>query len=219
MKENARERILSAGKEEFLTKGFKDASLRTIAERAGVTTGAIYAHYPDKEALFRALVEPAASDFRDGFVRAHEGFKALSEPDQVDLMHGYTAGKLHALFDRIYGQFDAFKLIVCSSAGTEYEHFIESLVDMETEASAEFIKVMRRRGYNPRKLKLNLIHILSNAYISAIFETVAHSMSRREAGEYVDHITSFFTAGWDVMLGFDITAVKTAPEALSVRRT
>ncbi|ULQ59450.1 TetR/AcrR family transcriptional regulator [Brucepastera parasyntrophica] len=217
MKENARDRILSAGKDEFLSKGFKDASLRTIADRAGVTTGAIYAHYPDKAALFRALVEPAASEFREGFIRAHERFKALPEAEQVEQMHGYTAGELHLLFDRIYGQFEAFRLIVCSSAGTEYEHYVESLVDMETEASAGFIKVMRRRGYSPRKLKTNLIHILSNAYISAVFETVAHGMSRKEAGEYVDHITAFFTAGWDVLLGFGVPA-EDAPRHAASRK-
>ena len=34
--------ILAAGKEEFLEKGFKSASLRNIVKTAGVTTGAFY---------------------------------------------------------------------------------------------------------------------------------------------------------------------------------
>ena len=46
-------------------KGFKNASLRSIAQAAGVTTGAIYGYYPDKAALFDALVSEPANHLRD----------------------------------------------------------------------------------------------------------------------------------------------------------
>ena len=45
-------RILAAAKTEFLEKGFRNASLRTIVKLAGVTTGAFYGYYSNKEALF-----------------------------------------------------------------------------------------------------------------------------------------------------------------------
>ncbi|MFR4773937.1 MAG: TetR/AcrR family transcriptional regulator [Ruminococcus sp.] len=38
-------RILAAAKTEFLEKGFRNASLRTIVKLAGVTTGAFYGYY------------------------------------------------------------------------------------------------------------------------------------------------------------------------------
>ena len=52
------EKILSCAKEEFLEKGYTDASIRTIAQNAGVSTSTIYTRYSDKEGLFRFLVEP-----------------------------------------------------------------------------------------------------------------------------------------------------------------
>ena len=39
------ERILSAAMDEFLQRGFRSASLRSIAKTAGVTTGAFYGYY------------------------------------------------------------------------------------------------------------------------------------------------------------------------------
>ncbi|MFR3029882.1 MAG: TetR/AcrR family transcriptional regulator [Blautia sp.] len=52
--------LMAAGKKEFLNHGFMGASLRNIAASLGVTTGAIYRYYTDKEALFDAIVaEPA----------------------------------------------------------------------------------------------------------------------------------------------------------------
>ena len=56
------EKILACAKEEFLEKGYTDASIRTIAQNAGVSTSTIYTRYSDKEGLFRFLVEPAANE-------------------------------------------------------------------------------------------------------------------------------------------------------------
>ena len=58
--EKLRVDLLEAGKREFMESGFRGASLKSIAASLGVTTGAIYRYYTDKEALFDGLVrEPA----------------------------------------------------------------------------------------------------------------------------------------------------------------
>ena len=38
-------------------QGFKDASLRNIVKEAGLTTGAFYGYFNNKEELFNALVK------------------------------------------------------------------------------------------------------------------------------------------------------------------
>ena len=50
-------RILECAKGEFLSKGFENAQVAEIAKLAKVTTGAIYRHFKNKEALFFALIE------------------------------------------------------------------------------------------------------------------------------------------------------------------
>lgn len=50
--------MLQSAQREFLDKGYEKASLRSIAQNAGVTTGALYVRFPNKSALFAALVEP-----------------------------------------------------------------------------------------------------------------------------------------------------------------
>ncbi len=49
--------LLAAGRELFATKGFAGAGREEIVERAGVTRGAMYHHFPSKEALFQAVYE------------------------------------------------------------------------------------------------------------------------------------------------------------------
>ena len=43
--------LLEAGKQEFLEKGFQGASMRGIASRLSVATGALSRYYSDKESL------------------------------------------------------------------------------------------------------------------------------------------------------------------------
>lgn len=52
-----RGRILDAALRVFARKGFKGASVREIASEAGVTTGAIYYHFADKDDLLAAAIK------------------------------------------------------------------------------------------------------------------------------------------------------------------
>lgn len=62
-REETIEKIKRAALEEFYTNGYAKASLRTICSRAGVTTGAMYFSFENKEALFRAILEPLVASY------------------------------------------------------------------------------------------------------------------------------------------------------------
>ena len=53
---NSRAALIDAAFEEFSTKGYEAATVAGIAERAGVTTGALYAHFTGKLDLLLATV-------------------------------------------------------------------------------------------------------------------------------------------------------------------
>src|SRR3954469_25051296 len=59
---NSRAALLDAALDEFSSKGYEAATVAGIAERAGVTTGALYAHFTGKLDLLIATVglTPAA---------------------------------------------------------------------------------------------------------------------------------------------------------------
>ena len=50
------EKITKAAFDEFMEFGFQKASIRKIADRAGVTPGAVYTRYDSKDDLFCSLV-------------------------------------------------------------------------------------------------------------------------------------------------------------------
>ena len=65
--ERSRSRILEAALAMFSTVGYHGTSMRDIARQAGVSTGNVYHQFPDKESLFRALLD--------------QYFEAIASPD------------------------------------------------------------------------------------------------------------------------------------------
>lgn len=55
-----RARLMEAAKAEFLRCGYQKASLRTIVQAAGVSTGSVYFFFGSKEELFHAVVDETA---------------------------------------------------------------------------------------------------------------------------------------------------------------
>ena len=96
------DRVLECAKDEFLSRGFLDASLRTIAQEAGTSTGSIYTRFGDKEGLFRAIVEPVVDEFRSMFREIQENFHELDGETQRAEMGQYTSRHQLDLLDYIY---------------------------------------------------------------------------------------------------------------------
>lgn len=56
--------ILDAAAEEFGERGFHEAAIARIAQRAGVAIGSFYTYFDSKEAVFRALVADMSDQVR-----------------------------------------------------------------------------------------------------------------------------------------------------------
>jgi AcrR family transcriptional regulator len=53
----ARQRVLEAAADEFVERGYAGASLQAIAKRAGLTRGAVYWNFKNKQELFLTLLD------------------------------------------------------------------------------------------------------------------------------------------------------------------
>jgi len=56
MQERNRAKVLAAAREEFTERGFRDAKIDSIADRAELTRGAVYSNFPGKRALYFAVL-------------------------------------------------------------------------------------------------------------------------------------------------------------------
>ncbi|MDX6690376.1 MAG: hypothetical protein QOG15_1833 [Solirubrobacteraceae bacterium] len=106
--------ILEAARDVFCEMGYGSASVRDVIRRTDLASGTFYNYFPDKESLFRALVEEHAVEIRarvqaarrdarslEAFVAAgyREYFAFLaSEPEAFELMRR-NSGTIRAMFD------------------------------------------------------------------------------------------------------------------------
>lgn len=200
--ESINEKLLECAKAEFMEKGFADASMRTIADRAGVTTGMLYSRFADKDEMFRSVVGEGAEKLYAYFSDVQENFAAFpAKQQQVLEMQTYTSGKMRTVLDIIYEYFDTFKLIVCHSAGSSYEHYIDRMIEYETDSTERFMRVLQKNGTSVKTVRRDINHMLASALFNGIFEVVAHDFPKEDALEYVDAVCEFFYAGWDKLMG------------------
>ncbi|MDC7125269.1 MAG: TetR/AcrR family transcriptional regulator [Spirochaetales bacterium] len=190
------QRIIDSATEEFLRLGYKDASLRNIVKTAGLTTGAFYGYFPDKEALFTAIVEPAASELKRRFIKEQEDFKTKSPKQQEQDVFKSPKPFLNWLVDYVYEEFTSFKLIICCAEGTPYADFVETFISIEVENTLDFINQLNKIRKTQITIKPEFIHIISSALFHAIFETISHNMSKEDAREHVNNLADFFSYGW-----------------------
>lgn len=77
--EHTRTLLLDAAEKLFAGRGLEGAALEEIADAAGYTRGAIYAHFGSKEELFLAVIERQRQRFLDGFADVISSFGNLAD--------------------------------------------------------------------------------------------------------------------------------------------
>jgi AcrR family transcriptional regulator len=65
-----RERIVATARRLFAASGYEGTSTETVLEESGVSRGALYHHFDNKEALFAAVLEAVELDIANATARA-----------------------------------------------------------------------------------------------------------------------------------------------------
>ena len=78
-KELNRQKILASAKALFRDRGFEAATLRDIAKEAGLSTGALFANFSDKNEIFIKVVEAESALVLERMIDAHDPALPLAE--------------------------------------------------------------------------------------------------------------------------------------------
>lgn len=199
-KTETHQKILPAAMAEFLEKGFEKATMRDIAEAAGITAAGLYRHFADKEAMFAALVEPVLSQCEVWYSQHKDEDYEYLEQGNLEAM--WTQGtELAMMLDVVYKNFDVFKLLLCRSEGTKYANWLHECVMLEQQETLAYMEAAKAKGIPVRDIRPEELHLLLTAYVSAMFEVVVHDFSKEDAIHYLKTLEEFFIPGWRAVLG------------------
>ena len=202
-KTNTHNSLLLFIREEFLEHGYAKASLKNIAEKVGITSAGIYRHFPNKEAMFTAMVEPTTSEFlKMCDVSMEETYFHLLEKDFLKDFNHFRTAKNVEFINYMYDHFDVFKLLLVCSEGTAYESFQERLVDIEMQGILDLFKALDSRNIPHKHIRNDELHILCTTFVTALCETVKHEYTREQAVEYLNFIGRMLYPGMREVLGF-----------------
>lgn len=130
--------IIQAAYSEFLAYGFQKASLHKIAEKAGVTTGAIYTRYKNKDALFVSLLQDFFETMKTLFTPIAEEYeKARRSAQPEDILRAINAEE-RIYFQLLTEHYNDCTLFFCRSDGSSIETMLHELMDQKAEQTVEF---------------------------------------------------------------------------------
>ena len=117
LKETTRQAILDAARSEFQEKGYENASMRTIAEKAGITVGNIYRYFKDKDDLNAHIISDVSERIEKIFnslklnalSKEPRVFNMTTDPIQLEKMMDQLSGLLVELF---FEKEEEFKILL-----------------------------------------------------------------------------------------------------------
>ena len=189
------EKIVAAAYDEFLKYGFKDASMRRIADSCGMSASGLYKHFPSKEEMFAALVEPAYEGLKEAFFQiADQDIESLD--DSFSTKSWEENEETVWVTKYVYEHYRSFKLLVCRSQGTRFENFVHELALLEEETTLKYLRKLQKCGVKVKPLSKKELHLFVTTSINSIFLTIEHDLTKKEALSYARHLDAYNTAGW-----------------------
>ena len=198
--EGRSDKLLECAKAEFLEMGFQEASLRVIAAKADTSTGAIYTRFQDKEGLFYALADGTVNRLLDWFEKGQQAFADQPSETQEKDVFTYKPDLWEELVNYIYDHWDIFRLLVRCADNSCYDDMLNRMIDIEVNYTYKFLESTGNKALANGALTPMLVHMLSNAFYSGLFEVVRHQMSKDDALTYVRQLRRFFVCGWADLL-------------------
>lgn len=130
---NTRDRLLLAGKEEFLLNGLRAAKIASICRRAQLANGTFYLHFRTTEDLYRALIAVAAGELARRLAVASSAELDARERDRAEVTVIFTFAEERE---------DLFKLMWDERASYSVAHaaFLELLKEQRSAAIAKGIE-------------------------------------------------------------------------------
>lgn len=195
-----KEKLIASAKSEFMEKGYAKASLRKICANAGVTTGALYFFFKDKEDLFRSIVEKPFRELME-IMQTHfaEDVELLSVPNAYAHTDGDHEKLVQQLIHHLYAHRDAFLLLLTKAQGTAFENCVDDIVDMTEQSYSAMAENMAKQTPG-MQISSYMMHWLTHMNIDAFIHLLTHEPNEQRAMYYMHIIMNYLVKGWMEMI-------------------
>ena len=183
--------IAQAAYKEFLTCGFQKASLHKIAEKVGVTTGAIYTRYQNKDALFVSLLQDFFKTMEEIFSPAEQEYeRARKSARAEDIIRAINVEE-GIYFRLLTEHYDDCTLFFSRSDGSSVERMLKELMERKTKQTIDFFTEVYGKAPNE-----DAIRLLMGSQFWYFRQLLDEHLEENQMFACLQSILDFFNAGW-----------------------
>ena len=195
-----RKNLLICARKEFIQKGYIQASLRSICKNAGVTTGALYFFFKDKEDLFTSVVDkPLQKIYAEMTEHYSEEKKQIASEDPLHMDFSDDMMRAIAIVHLMYQYRDELQLVLTKAQGSKYEHITDTFVEA-TQKHYRLIADMMCKTAGIKPFDDYFIHWTAHMQIDIFIHMITHEPEEDKAVEHMKDIVAYLIAGWIGML-------------------
>ncbi|WP_246037506.1 TetR/AcrR family transcriptional regulator [Dysgonomonas capnocytophagoides] len=198
LKDDKYRSILRAARKEFILRGFKDASMRTIAKDANVGLSNIYNYFKNKDEIFLEIVSPARDDLfafvKDKHTEKYIDFNFMST-------RAYQEETVDVYIQLLIKYKEEIRLLLFYSQGSTMENFRETLTEYLTDVSNNHKAIVKNYYPQVQEVSSFFTHTLCAFMVSIVGEIVTHDMEKHKIREFFKEYFRFQIAGWRELTG------------------
>lgn len=184
--QDLRIRLTDAARQEFLESGYEKASLRKICAGAGVTTGALYFTFQNKEDLFECVVRGTVS-------RLEKLSQEMIAAELEDGAAGIENEK--RLLEFFWKNREDILILLEKAKGTRYEKFMDDMTSHLEDVYEVFF-----RKYSHTEADRELIHILVKMKRQAYIELITGGYTLERTVELAEKIGWYADGGFECLM-------------------
>ncbi len=190
--------ILKVSKEEFISKGYNNASLRNIASKCHISATAIYRHFKDKEEIFEAVISPFINHFNQMTNYIENKDNEFLRNENVSEMWNFEHDGSFQ-YNLLFGEYNDLVKLIVKERKSWFKDFI---VNYEFDATIKYIDSMKKEGYEIKNFNLISFRVLLDSYLEAYLNLIDKDLTREELFNICKEINEFYTIGFRNLLGF-----------------
>lgn len=190
-----RQNIMQVAREEFLKKGYKNTSMRSIARLSGVSLSNIYNYYQDKDEIFQTVLAPLLEAFEQ-LMAKHNSEECLSlEVFEKDFYLQTSIDDFMLIFKSFRNE---MKLLLFGAEGSSLESFKEKFINQQTQMSLNYMDAMRKKFPHINcDVSEFFIHINCSWMMTVLCEIVSHKeLNENDIERFLTEYFTFTAAGW-----------------------
>lgn len=201
-----RQLLLHCAKKEFMEKGYSKASLRSICKEAGVTTGALYFFFQDKDDLFCSLVSESMMRIMK-LIKEHQELEENEAKEEIlSSNHDMESERIlvEVLVHEMYRNRDEMLLLVNGAQGSSLENAVDRIID-EMDAHNLHLARATCQELGIPMLEENLVHWMSHNQIDMFLYMLKHIETEEQALAFGRQAMTYLVTGWFALFGVDLS--------------